>query len=66
MENQPLHAERELVDGLVYHARNAQRHDAQRTDDKAGARVVVAAESGNRLVALVDVHCLYNLQIIVK
>ena len=36
------------------------------TDDKAGARVVVAAESGNRLVALVDVHCLYNLQIVVK
>ena len=64
--NRPLHTERELVDGLVYHAGNTQRHDAQRTDGKAGTRVVIAAESGDRLIALVDVHCLYNLQIVVK
>ena len=61
-----LHTERELVDGLIYHACNAQHHDAQRTDDKAGARVVIAAESGNRFVALVDVHCFYYLQIVVE
>ncbi len=28
--------------------------------------IVVTAECCNRLVALVDVHCLYNLQIVIK
>ena len=32
----------------------------------AGACVIVAAESGDRLIAFVDVHCLHNLQIVVK
>ena len=61
-----LHSERELIDGLIYHACNAQHHDAQRTDDKAGTRVVIATESGDRLITLVDIHGLHNLQIVIE
>ena len=59
-------AEREVVDRVVNHARQAQNDDACRANQQAGTCVVVAAESSNGGIGRGDVHSFDNPQVIVK
>ena len=61
-----LQTERELVDTVIYHAGNAQHDDAGRAQQEADARVVIALEGNDGLVALVDVHGLHHAQVVVQ
>ena len=61
-----LHSKGITADGLVRCADNAQYRDAQRADKQGGTCIVVAAEGGDRFIALVDVHGLDYTQVIIE
>ena len=55
-----------MVDGIVNHTGNAQHDDARRAYQQTGTGIIVAAESGDRLIARIDVHGFHHAQVIVE
>ena len=55
-----------MVDGIVNNTGNAQHDDARRAYQQTGTGIIVAAESGDRLIARIDVHGFHHAQVIIE
>ena len=57
---------REGVEIAVNATQNAEEHDTCYANGDSSARITVALESGNGILARVDVHCFHNEEIVVE
>lgn len=56
--------QRDFVDVVINHSGKAQADDTYGAKEECSARVAITAEGNNRVLVLLDVHRLYNQQIV--
>ena len=61
-----LHTIREDVEIAVNTTQDAEEQYADDANGDGSARITVALESGNGILARIDVHCLHNEEIVVE